>query len=353
MQLAALRRVYVRAPNWVGDLVMATAAFARIRESLPAARITCGLRGFLRPLLAGAPWFDEVVEVPKARGLAGLLGQVRQLRAQNFDLAIVLPNSLETGLVPFLARVPWRLGYQQGRPFLMNLGRKAERNRGWLPRHGPRRVPTPMPDYYAELLDQIGLTDMDRRPRLFVTDDERARTAAWLQARGVQPGQRLVLLSAGANYGGSKLWEPDRWAAVARHFLTQGQLVPVLLAGPSDQDLVRRIGQMSGALAAVDPVLPVDSLKALCERAGLIVTVDSGPRHVALAFGVPVVCLLGPNDRRYTDYCLEDQVVIRKDLPCSPCQRKVCPLGHRKCMTEITVAEVLAAAGELLGGVRA
>ena len=96
-------------------------------------------------------------------------------------------------------------------------------------------------------------------------------------------------------------------------------------------------------------MLTLGQLKALVRRGTLMVTGDTGPRHLAVAFDRPVVCLMGPNDPNYTNYCLERQVVIRKDLDCSPCQRKVCPLGHHRCMRDITVDEVVAAGERLLG----
>jgi heptosyltransferase-2 len=141
----AVRRIWVRAPNWLGDFVMATASFERLRRAFPGARITAGMRGYLRPLLAGCDWFDEIVETPRAAGLGGFWRQVRAMRAADFDLAVVLPNSLASGLVPFCAGVPVRAGWRQGRPLLMNVGPTAPpRRRWWQRRIGPRRAPTPM-----------------------------------------------------------------------------------------------------------------------------------------------------------------------------------------------------------------
>jgi heptosyltransferase-2 len=97
-----------------------------------------------------------------------------------------------------------------------------------------------------------------------------------------------------------------------------------------------------------DPVLPLDQLVAAVARCALMVTGDTGPRHLAVAFDRPVVCMIGPTDPNYTDYCMERQVLIRKDLDCSPCQQKVCPLGHHRCMKDITVEEVIAAGERLL-----
>lgn len=340
------QRIYVRAPNWVGDLVMATASFARLRAGFPQARISCALRPYLRSLLAGAEFFDELIDDPKA-GLPGLLRLTSAVRRRRFDLAIVYPNSLRTGLVPFLARVPRRMGYQLGRRWLMNEGRDAEIQRGQWGKKGRRRVPKPMPEYYEELLDGLGIPPGQMHPVLAVTEEEREACERWLRERGVGAGDRLVVCNAGASYGASKLWEPDKFAAVAKHFRAQGAVV-VFLAGPAEVDMVRQIAEESGALATIDPVQPVGMLKPMLDRAALVITTDSGPRHVAVAMDAPVVCLMGPNDRRYTDYCLEKQVVIRKDLECAPCQRRVCPLEHRNCMKFIEVDEVVQAGEELL-----
>ena len=343
-----MQRIYVRAPNWVGDTVMATAAFARIRRGFPGASIVCGVRPWLRPLLSGNPWFDGYLDTPRAGafGFARLRRQVLAVRKGSFDLAVVLPNSFETGLVPFLAGVPRRLGYKQGRRWLINLGKKAKRQRSLLGRHGPRRRPQPMPDYYDELLDVIGLPAGPTRPELQVSSEERGWIDCWLREHDVAPDAPLVLLSAGASFGASKLWVPERFAALADRFRERG-LAPILLSGPAEVDMVDDIAALCGAVAATDPVIPLDKLKALVLRARMMVSTDTGPRHVAVALGVPVVTIMGPTDRRYTDYALQQQVVIQKDLPCVPCHRKVCPLGHHDCMKKIEVDEVLAASDAL------
>ncbi len=97
------------------------------------------------------------------------------------------------------------------------------------------------------------------------------------------------------------------------------------------------------------PVLRLDRLEALVKRSALMITGDTGPRHLGVAFDKPLVCLMGPNDPNYTDYCMEHTILLRKELPCSPCQRKICPLGHHECMKQITVDEVVAAGEALLG----
>ncbi|MEQ1632067.1 MAG: lipopolysaccharide heptosyltransferase II [Planctomycetota bacterium] len=347
-ELSHVRRIFVRAPNWVGDFVMATAAFERLRRAFPQAHIAIGGRPFLQPLCNGSAWCDEFVPMPRAGGIRGLFAQIGAVRRGRFDLAVVLPNSLETGLVPFLARVPIRLGYRQGRPLLMNRGLtvKAQR-RLWEKRLGPRRKPVPMPRYYRELLDVLRLPGSDLHPQLRVTSEESLWVDADLKARGIGPDERLVLIVVGANFGASKLWLPERFGAVARHFANAGYR-PLVTVGPSEVELGNRIAEVGGVQALVDPVLPLDKLKALVARCSLMITGDTGPRHLAVAFDRPVVCLMGPTDKNYTDYCTEQTELIQKDLPCVPCQRKVCPLGHHQCMRDIGVDEVIAAGERLL-----
>lgn len=346
--LSQVRRIYVRAPNWLGDLVMATASLQRLRDAFPTAHITGGLRGPLPDLLAGTGFFDDVLEAPRVASLAGLWRQVRAVRRGRYDLAVVLPNSLETGLVPFLAGVPLRLGYRQGRPGLMNLGLTAAVRRRWYQRReGPRRWPSPMPAYYAALLDCLGLPPGGQHPQLRVTPAEAAWVEQHLQRLGIGPGERLLVVVVGANFGASKLWLPERFAEVARHFAGRG-MRPLVAVGPAEVELGRRIAADAAAIALCEPVLSLGQLKALVARCSLMVTGDTGPRHLAVAFDRPVVCLIGPTDSNYTNYCLEHTALIRKELPCAPCQRKVCPLGHHRCMRDITTAEVVDAGERLL-----
>lgn len=331
---------------------MATSAFARIRAAFPDAHVVGALRPYLRTLLDGTSWFDALWDSPKAGSAAGLWRQASEVRRGRFDLAIVLPNSLESALVPFLAGVPRRAGYRQGRPGLLNVGLRAAAGRPWWSRRGPRRIPEPMPAYYDALLDRLELPPGPGRTQLTVTRAEQAECDAWFAARGVAPEQPVLAINAGASYGGSKLWDPMRFAAVARRFQEARGGRAVLLAGPAEVELVRAIARDAGALAAIDPVLPVGMTKPMVARAEALLTTDSGPRHIAVALGVPVVCLIGPTDRRYTDYALERQEVLRRDLDCSPCQRKECPLGHHRCMTEIEVDTVWAALERLLAAER-
>ncbi len=105
-----IERIVVRGTNWVGDAVMTIPALREIRRLFPAAQITLATRSWAKGLFAGAEFIDEF-QVHKGSGLRSVVQQVRQWRKKNFDLAVLLPNSLETALVASLARVPLRIGY--------------------------------------------------------------------------------------------------------------------------------------------------------------------------------------------------------------------------------------------------
>ena len=328
---------------------MATATFARVRAAFPGAHVTAGMRPYLRLMAHGSDYFDDIVDTPSGGGFRGVWRQAREMRKRRFDLAIVLPNSQVSGLVPFLAGVPMRLGYKQGRPGLMNLGLRAQARRRWWQRRDRHPPPVSMPDYYHRLLDVLGIPPGGTRPCLAVTDEDDAWVTQHLEQLGVRPDQGLLLLVVGANYGASKLWMPERFAAISRHFQTKHGMRALVLVGPAEVQLGERIAREGNAIAMTRPVLPLNKLKALIRRGRLMVTGDTGPRHLGNAFALPVVCLIGPNDPRFTDYCMEHTALIRKDLECSPCQRKICPLGHQRCMKDITVEEVAAAGERLLG----
>ena len=222
----------------------------------PDAEITLGMRPYMRGLVEGAPWYDELFETPKAQGLAGIRRQARALAERRCELAILLPNSLETALVAWMAGIPRRIGYRQGRSLLISNGPTAPRNRGWFSRRGPRRVPEPMPYYYGRLLDHAGVPGVtEERPSLPVTAADRELVAGFLDRHGLgdvlRPGGRkLVLFTAGASFGASKLWPAERFAAVARHFASRPDTVPVLFADLTSPIRNVRPGQV-GAYASV------------------------------------------------------------------------------------------------------
>jgi heptosyltransferase-2 len=339
----AADRIYIRAPNWVGDAVMATPIFQAVRDAFPRARITIGMRPHLEAVVRGAKFFDALHFVPARPRLSEIRKIAAEIRTQQFDAAILLPNSFETALVAAMARIPRRFGYaQNGRGALLTDSLRAPSR--WL-----RRIPEPMPEYWSRLVALAGVDVRSTRPRLEVDDATVAEFESWLRNVGIGPNDKFLLVAPGASFGSSKLWRSDRFAEVADALARSRGLKTIVQFGPGEEAIAREVANATktGAILAADPPLDLHRLKAAARRCELLVCTDSGVRHYGVAFGKPVVCVMGPNDPRYTNSNIERTRVVREEVECGPCQLKVCPLDHR-CMENLHSSRVVEAAHELL-----
>lgn len=342
---AAPRRILVRIPTWVGDAVMATPVLRALRAAHPEAEIVAEARPVLEDLLRGLGSFDRFLADPRG-GLEGLAERTRRLRREDFDWAVLLPDSQRAALAPALAGIPRRAGYAR------------DPLRRWLltdalpvPRRGGRRVAVPMTERYLRITRALGVPDRGDALELQVAESARRSARQLLSQHGVGDDEPVVLVTPGANFGGSKLWPTGHFAAACDALHRQLGLRPVLSPGPDEVAIARTIAAESreGAVALVEPSPGLEELKALVERARLVLTNDTGPRHVAVALDRPVVVLMGPTDPAITHQHMEHQRVLREPVACSPCQLKTCPIDQR-CMTRLRPERVLGAAAELLGG---
>jgi len=335
--MSSYRNILIRAPNWVGDVVMATANFADVRRAFPEAKITLLLKRGREKVVGGSSDHDRILFDDAGNSLMGIWHLARQLRAERFDLSLVFPNSFRTALISWLAGIPRRIGYRRNaRSLLLTDGVGYARD-GW------KRRPVPMPLFYAELCAKAGVQPGDGRPRLVVTAELEAEAAGWRRALGVADGERLVGLNPGASFGASKLWPAQHFARLGDAITARYGLRTILLFGPGEEPITDEIASRMKTRPIYDRTrcLPLDVLKPFVRDLRLLVTTDSGPRHYAVAFRTPVIVLMGPTDPRYTDIHLEESEVIRHDVPCGPCHLKTCPTDHR-CMVGIEPEEVIA-----------
>jgi heptosyltransferase-2 len=344
----AFDHVLVRMPNWIGDVVMATPLVRTLRESQPRARISLLVLPSGAQVLEGLGGIDETIVYRRKdehAGLSGMLRLAKDLRRRRFDLAISCPNSFSQALLLRLAGVPRRLGWAYGgRGFLLTDKLVPDMR-------GHRRVPRPMPQYYLDLARHLGCEVLSARAKLATTAAGEEEASRFLAERGLAAGTRLAGLNVGAAFGPSKLWTARGFAGTADGLRARG-MRPVVLCGPGEEALGREIeGAIGGdVIRTSDFVLSLNGLKALVKRLALLVTTDTGPRHFAVAFDVPYVCVMGSTDPRMTDQPEARGEIVRRDplLDCMPCHEKVCPLVHHKCLEEIPPAQVLAAADRVL-----
>ena len=350
------QRILVVQPNWVGDTVLAVPTLRALRQLYPAAQISYLLRRYVKPLFMGMPWCDRLITYrtgkTKAKAGKGLIDLAARVRAGKFDMAVLLPNSFKSALICKLAKIPRVVGYgRDGRGLLLHDRLLAAKDRG-------KYVPTPILRYYLGIAQYLGARHPDVNLELFVTPAERADarrvlTRAGLDAdisRPAAAGQPpLVILNPGAQYGEAKCWLPENFAALADRFIDELGATVLLSGSPRERRLIEII-QRHMKHAAVDlstKGMDLGSLKEIIRRCDLMVTNDTGPRHIAAAFGIPVVTVFGPTHPEWTeiDYARERKVMVKTF--CGPCQKKKCPLDHR-CMTRISAKMVFDTATELL-----
>jgi len=343
-------RLLVVMPSWVGDVVMATPALRALRRRFPETHISLLIKSNAREVVAGLPGVDDVIEWPKrGKGLGRLMGPMAdaaRLRRDKFDWVVLLANSFRTALVARLAGIPRRIGYDRdGRGTLLT-------DRVRPPRDGRSFAFISAVHYYNNLVRTLGCGEPGEDMVLATSPDDDAVVEKRLAEWGIADAHPLVVLNPGASFGISKLWIPERYAEMADRLIADDGASVVITFGPGERDLAYRI---AGAMkekpyVADDPPGTLGQLKSLIRRADLLLNKDTGPRHFAKAFNRCVVTVFGSTHVEWTHTDYPRERIVRIDVDCGPCQKKVCPLEHHKCMTGVTSDMVYDAARALLNG---
>jgi heptosyltransferase II len=337
-------RVALRAPNWLGDAVMALPALGALRRAFGDDRVT----------IAGPPAslaiFAEDHDAQPARTLALAPGTgsaaVESLRAGGFDRIVLFTNSFGSAWVARRAGIAERWGY-------------GGRGRGLLLTRAARRPSTAErghhADFYRTLARRFDAVEgVDAPPRLAARAETAARGAEALRKAGVDPAQRLVVFAPGAAYGHAKRWMPSHVADVAARLVRERGAAVVLEGAPADRDTGRAIeswlrdharaeaGRVVNMIGRTD----VRGLIGTLAHAALVIANDSGAAHLSAAMGVPTLTIFGPTDERVSAP-IGPGAALAHDVFCRPCMLRDCPIDHR-CMKRITADTVFARAGALL-----
>ena len=331
-----MSRTLVIAPQWIGDAVMCEPLLALLARRGEA--VTVAALPWVAPVFGAMAAVREIIELPFAHGrleFAARLRIARTLRGR-FDAAYVLPNSLKAALLPWLARIPRRVGYV------------GEMRYGLLTRRLPNPVGRPpMVAWYAALAGSVA--DAAARPHLAL---DAARIAAACTPAGVEPGAYWVF-APGAEYGPAKCWPAAHYAALAR-MLHAGSGQPVLLLGsPKEAALCDGIAAQAGsACRALAGRTALAEAMALIAGARGMASNDSGLMHVAAAFGIAQVAMFGSTSPEHTPPLNpRARVLWLKEelaLDCAPCFDRVCRFGHTRCLTEIAPGRARAALQDAL-----
>jgi len=329
-------RTLVISPNWIGDAVMAQPLLRLLRQARPERAIDVLAPPQVAPVWRRIREADDILVAPfrhRALQLGERWHYARILKERGYRDAYVLPNTLKYALIPWLAGIARRVGYEgEMRYGMVNVMHHDD---------APRR---PMVPFYAALAREPAwpLSGKLARPCLVVAGEEAERVG---RRFGVDPARPMVVFAPGAEFGSAKRWPPAYYGALAQRVaaaLPDAQVV--LLGAPNDgaacAEVLAQAGLAAGAMLNLAGRTSLDDAIALLARAGAVVANDSGLLHVASALNRPVVALYGSTDPDHAPPLSEGARTVSLRLACSPCRRRECPLGHHDCMNRLDVERV-------------
>jgi heptosyltransferase-2 len=305
-------RLLLVLPSWVGDITMSTPTLRRIRSALPGAYIGALLRPGMDQLLRGTDLVDEL-HVYQPHGMMATKKAAAKVRPRNYDTAVLFTNSFSTALITRIAFIQRRIGYDRDTRGLLLSDRVAP------PKENKSFKLTPAVDYYWNLASRLlGQAEVDwsihtptscteiplaipsdARMELPISDDDQSRADELLASASID--SPYAVLNPGGN-NPKKRWPSERFAALADHLAHTHKLRVLINGSPAESELVDDII----ARAQTSPIsLPklgntLGALKPILAGARIMITNDTGPRHIAAAFACPLVTLFGPTDPRWT-----------------------------------------------------
>lgn len=326
-------RVLVVAPSWIGDTILAQPLLTRLRQKHPNLAIDVLAPAWCAPLLVRMDEVRRVLDNPFAHGEVNLAGRWRlgrELRAETYDAAIVLPNSWKSALLPFFAGIPKRIGYTgEARYGLLNCRHSLN----------PQAMPQ-LAQRYAQLAQPPELPPSNDLP-LPQLNSSPAQQRTAREALGLPLDAQPAVFCPGAEYGPAKRWPARHFAELAQR-LAQAA-APVWLVGSNkDAALGEEIAKLSqGAALNLCGRTSLEQAIDLIAGARLVVSNDSGLMHVAAALKRPLLVLYGSSSPAYTPPLSPHAKIVSLNVPCSPCFKRVCPLGHFKCLEDLTAESVM------------
>lgn len=321
-------KILIIGPSWVGDTMLMQPMLRRLKQQHPESIIDVLAPPWTDELLLSMPEVNEVILNPFPHGTLNLLGRYRlgkQLRIDQYDQAIVLPNSLKSALVPFFASIRLRTGFVgEMRYGLLNDARKLDKT----------RLPL-MVERYAQLAE-CASDDIAKplpNPELKVSQDSRDAT---LHKLGLTLDKPVAVFCPGAEYGPAKRWPVSYFAETAQRLQHHGFAV-WLVGSAKDKDIADKIVALGnpGCRNLCGSTNLGDAI-ALLSSAELVISNDSGLMHLAAALDRPMLALFGSSSPKFTPPLSAKAEVLKLDLKCSPCFQRECPLGHFNCMMQLT-----------------
>ncbi len=329
-------KALIVAPSWIGDTIMAQPMFARLHARFPGLQLDALAPRWVAPVLQRMGEISEIVDSPFGHGQLSLEPRwrlARELAARNYDAVYVLPNSLKSALVPFMAGIPRRIGFiGESRYGLINV------------RHTLDKAALPlMVERFAQLAEAPGaaLPKPIFYPKIRSTAADQLKTLTEL---GLERPARIVAFCPGAEYGPAKRWPAAHFASLAKSLAERGYAI-WLFGSPKDHAVAEEISQLAPGLCRnLCGATSLGQAVDLLAMTDLVVCNDSGLMHVAAALDRRLVTLYGSSSPGFTPPLSDQADILSLNLDCSPCYKRECPLGHLDCLNKLTPERALAAA---------
>ena len=336
-------KILVIGPSWVGDMVMAQSLFIALKKNHPECDIHVLAPAWCRDLLTHMPEVSAAITMTVSHGEFGLgkrRALARQLQAEKFDQAIILPNSFKSALIPWFAKIPLRTGWRgEARSLLINDCRLLDKRA--LPLMVERFVALAFPRGQA-------LPEPLPRPALRVN---KADIDAVTGKLGLDRSAPVLVLCPGAEFGEAKKWPAAHYAAVAVQWLEHNGQVWILGSANDNADaraIVTDVpAQVAGNCHDLTGRTSLADAIHLMACADQVISNDSGLMHIAAALGRPLVVVYGSTSPAFTPPLADRVEIVSLDLACSPCFKRTCPLGHTNCLKQLEPQRVLQAISAL------
>ncbi len=338
-----MHSILIIAPNWIGDAVTTQPLLANLKTLYPDSKIDVLASNWVAPIYRACSEVHEVIEAKfEHRKLQWNLRKqlAKKIEAKQYQACFVLPNSFKSALIPWLANIPFRIGYRGELRFgLIN-----------LPLDNPSKIKRPpMVDHYSALSEllkdgkSLPLTQLV--PKLNVSNAAKQSVENKLKGANIS-GDSIYVMCPGAEYGPTKRWPTEHFATLAQKLIAENPNVQILLLGSkSDHVLGQEITSQAKQNTNIHNWCgntSLDEAIALIGMSKAVVSNDSGLMHIAAALKTPQVAIFGSSDPAHTPPLSDKAQVIWLNMPCSPCHKRKCPLGHLRCLKDILPEQVLA-----------
>jgi heptosyltransferase II len=338
-----MQNILIIAPNWIGDAVTTQPLLANLKALYPDSKIDVLASNWVSPIYRACSEVHEVIEAKfEHKKLQWSLRKqlAKVIEAKNYQACFILPNSFKSALIPWLANIPFRVGYRGELRFgLINLALD-----------NPSKINRPkMVGHYLALghllKDGNFPLPVEPIPRLHVSSSTKQSIEHKLQNNNIHPDS-IYVMCPGAEHGPSKRWPTEHFAVLAQNLITQNSNNQIILLGSkSDHALAQEITSQAKPSDKIHNWCgdtSLDEAIALIGMSKAVVSNDSGLMHVAAALQIPQVAIFGSSDPAHTPPLSDRAKIIWLNMTCSPCHKRVCPLGHLRCLKDILPEQVLA-----------